>query len=596
MSVRIASKQLLRSLLTLQRRLTQRKAFETFDQSKFIITALDEAAIVATTDVKGRIVYVNGKFCKISGYSRDELVGANHRLLKSGHHDKEFFREMYRTIARGQTWRGELCNRRKDGTIYWVDTTIVPRMNRSGRVTYYDAIRFDITPLKSAEHRLWVEARTDLLTGLANRTLFNERLQETVESKARFALVVIDLDDFKGVNDSFGHEIGDLLLQEIGERFRTLYPDLMFAFRMGGDEFALIIDRYSDAQNLGNMLEAIKAKLSEPVRLPGFIHHCTVSMGVSLFPEQGETSSELMKNADVALYHAKGTGRDGFVRFKPSMGASAKRRADVKQQAESALSQRQFLLHYQPLIKLSPGTPDLIGFEALLRWNHPTLGLVGPAHFASIFDEPGLCTKIGEFVVDEAISQIATWRNDQLSFGKIAINIAGSDFRANGFCERIVDKLSAIDIPVSNLSVEVTEGVFLGRGTARVQAALNQLHQAGIEIALDDFGTGFASLTHLKALSIDRLKIDRSFVSELTNDDASRAIVEGIIRIAHSLGLRVTAEGVETLDQVKALKKMNCDHAQGYYFAKPMCAQEVSLFVNSAGFMHWREAHVISPS
>lgn len=545
--------------------------------------ALDEAAIVATTDVTGRIVYVNDKFCQISGYSREELINENHRLLRSNLHSKDFFRAMYKVIARGNTWHGELCNKAKDGSYYWVDTTIVPRRDANGKIAFYDAIRFDITPLKHAEERLRVEARTDPLTGLPNRKHFAELLAEKIEicreNSGSFALVLLDLDGFKDINDSFGHDTGDRFLQVVGRRLVKLLGSDITVARLGGDEFTLIIPTDSTGFSLHSQLDELTQALREPISIDGYDQRSTASMGVTFFPSHAVKPNELIKNADIALYRAKARGRDRVEFFDSAMAVVAAQRTALHQQVDKAIRNAEFRLFFQPIINIRHAERTLAGLEALLRWQHPQQGLIGPARFMEVFDDPGLSAEIGHFVATTAVAQAVEWSNRDLEFGKITINVTSADLRSGGLDPSFAQMIHDAGLRTNRFSIEVTEGMFLGRGSERVLASLERMHRAGLKIALDDFGTGFASLKHLKTLPIDRIKIDRSFVDQIERDRSNRAIVQGLIGIAHSLDLWVTAEGVETEIQLHELQRFNCDQAQGYLIAKPMHPDRIPHFI-----------------
>ena len=546
----------------------------------FVRFALDSAAIVAITDTRGTITFVNKKFCEISGYSEAELLGSNHRMLKSGFHDAGFFRQMYRTVAHGKVWHGEICNRRKDGSIYWVDTTIVPHMAASGKADSYTSIRFDITPLKNAKEDLRESqahlekiVNIDPLTSLPNRRRFHSYIEELVSRCERegtgFHLGVLDLDSFKDVNDSLGHDAGDQLLQIVARRLEafTGRHERFFIARLGGDEFGLILSGMEDAQ-AQEMFEAVLESLREPVRLNTTLRRCSASLGLAAFPHDARDPETLFKLADIALYHAKALGRDRSEIYQAALKEQIDRRAAILSQIESALQQRQFRLHYQPVVPDLPGTS--LSFEALMRWHHPRLGVLSPAYFMPGFEDPAMRAAFGMFTLDRVFEDMQTMRAQDVPFRKVAINMTGADLRSDAFIDRFHQRMEETGIGPAHFCMEVTEGMFLGQDQTRVYQGLERFHAAGVEIALDDFGTGFASLTHLRRLPFDRLKIDRSFIANMVESKEDQAIVHGIIDIAHSLGKVVTAEGVETAEQVALLRAMGCDDFQGWYFSKAL--------------------------
>lgn len=542
----------------------------------FIRYALDSAAIVAITDVRGTITFVNGKFCQISGYSQEELVGSNHRMLHSGVHGTEFFRAMYREIARGKVWHGEICNRRKNGTFYWVDTTIVPHVSATGKVDSYTAIRFDITPRKQVEEELRASkehlkavADRDSLSGLPNRRRFQEYIETLVAAGAdagqRFHLALLDVDSFKEINDSFGHDEGDLLLQTIAARLSSLAGEHTFISRLGGDEFGLIVADAAETEAqifLEAALEAVRA----PIDIGGSPRRCSSSIGVAVFPDHAGDATGLFKAADMALYHAKFLGRDRCELFHPVLRERVEHRSATLLEVETGLSRDEFRLFYQPIVPADPAKPASL--EALMRWQHPSRGLVTPAGFGAAFEEPAMRATLGMFMLERVFRDMAALRDAGVALGRVAINLTNSDFRSDAFLDRFFSLCALTGIAPERFCVEVTEGMFLGRDQKRVDGGLRRLHAAGVEVALDDFGTGFASLTHLRQLPIDRLKIDRSFIANIVTTPEDQAIVSGVIAIAHSLGKTVTAEGVETADQLRLLLAMKCDLLQGWYFSK----------------------------
>lgn len=538
-------------------------------EMEFIRYALDSAAIVAMTDVRGTVTFVNSKFCEISGYARDELIGNNHRMLHSGVHDKAFFRRMYRAIAGGQVWHGEICNRRKGGSNYWVDTTIVPHINAAGKVDSYTAIRFDITARHQAEAMLRQIVSIDSLTGIPNRRRFQEHLESVLDlgspDPGQVHLALLDIDAFKEINDTFGHDMGDSLLKVVSERLRTLVKPDVFVARLGGDEFGIVMTGMTDDDALAFM-GGVLASLREPVKLGASTRRCTASIGVSSFPRDARSSDELFKAADMALYRSKELGRDQVKAFVPRLREIAERRSELLHAVEVGLDKGQFRLYYQPLVPTDARYP--VSLEGLLRWRHPEQGLITPGTFLTDMNDPGLLAAIGLFVVEQAFVDMQAMIAKGLPVGRVAINVTNADFRSDAFVDRFFDLSRETGIAPDRFCVEVTEGVFLGRDHQHLEGHLSRLHKAGVEIALDDFGTGFASLTHLRRMPIDRVKIDRSFISNLTANAEDKAIVRGVIDIAHSMGKVVTAEGVETRGQAELLRDLGCDYLQGWYFAK----------------------------
>ncbi|MET3925133.1 EAL domain-containing protein [Devosia sp. 2618] len=538
-------------------------------EMEFVRYALDSAAIVAMTDVKGQITFVNRKFCEISGYSKEELVGGNHRMLHSGVHDEQFFREMYRVIANGNVWHGEICNRRKDGTLYWVDTTIVPHVGASGRVDSYTAIRFDITARHQAQSELHRIVNVDPMTGIPNRRHFQQYLEEALRAagskgEAVF-LALLDIDTFKEINDWFGHDVGDRLLRIIGERLGTLGQAGYFVARLGGDEFGIVLTGKS-SDRARAIINQVLAMVRQPALLGDFTRRCTASIGVSESPGDGETAEELFKNADLALYRAKDLGRDRASFFENRLRDVSRQRNELAQTIEDGLNRGQFLLHYQPVVPVAPG--GVVSLEGLLRWRHPIKGMTSPGEFLSDLHDPGLFAELGMLVVELAVQDMVAMMEQGLPVGRVAINVTNADFRSDQFANKFFELIESVGLPPSKFCMEVTEGVFLGRDFADIERRICRLHEAGVEVALDDFGTGFASLSHLRRMPIDRVKIDRTFVSNLAQSSADLAIVRGIIDISHGMGMVVTAEGVETREQFEMLRDLGCDSMQGWYFAK----------------------------
>ncbi len=540
--------------------------------AEFQREALDAAAIVAVTDRAGRIKSVNAKFCELSGYSVAELIGANHRIIASGQHDRAFFQNLYRTISAGEVWHDVICNRAKCGRLYYVDTTIVPHRDRSG----YTAIRFDVTPQKQAEQWLWQLASIDPLTGLANRRHFLELLAEATAKGEAFATAILDIDHFKDVNDSAGHHAGDQLLVEAAEALRDIMGDAGCVGRLGGDEFALILKGENEPDilaQLDRILTAIGHK-----RVPAFPDHVIqASVGAALYPRDGTDAASLLKCADLALYAAKRSGRACSRLFRPRFREVADQRAGLRAAILHAMERHELFVLYQPIVNLGARQP--LAFEALLRWRRADGTIHTPATFGDVFDDEKIAADIGNFVLTEVLDQIDRWMRDGVPFQSIAINATLGDFRSPVFVDRIIEAVESGRVRGDQLCVEITEGMLLDRGARTVRDAVDRLNAHGVDIAFDDFGTGFASLTHLRQLPINHVKIDRSFIEAICVDGKDRVIVESVIDLAHRLGLKVVAEGVEQESQARLLRSLHCDSIQGFLISPALTESLATDFV-----------------
>lgn len=442
----------------------------------------------------------------------------------------------------------------------------------------------EISERKKIENTLWQLAKLDALTGLPNRLLFNDSLRDAIESAIQsgdsLGVALIDLDHFKDVNDTLGHDAGDELLKVVAERLQNGLLGRGVIARLGGDEFAVVIlDAGEGSEDMiMDAVREIERSLIDPVNLSGTLRSCSASIGVTIFPRDGVQPKDLLKNADLALYRAKTLGRGRISMFSPDLRTSIDRKVELLESAFAAIEGNQFLLHYQPIVPSSPEDP--VSFEALLRWNHPVHGLLSPGAFEEVFDDRRVAAALGERVADMALAQAAAWQAEGLPFGRVAINVSTADFSFGCFARRLEKKLAAHKVAPEKICIEVTERVFLGSSAQHVSEALHALDALGVEIALDDFGTGYASLSHIKSYPIGRLKIDRSFVMDMQNNRGSMSVVHAIVQLGRSLGVRVTAEGVEHEEQLLLLKSMGCGSLQGYYFSRPLPADEISSFVN----------------
>lgn len=465
---------------------------------------------------------------------------------------------------------------RPNGTVLEVRTNRLPN---GGMVRTFT----DITERKSAEEAIRRAATHDPLTGLANRALFQSRLEEALANaearRSGVGLLLLDLDDFKDVNDTLGHAVGDLLLQETALRLSSLVRKNDTVARLGGDEFAVIFAEISQVSDASTRASAIVEALRAPFFHEGRELSVAASIGVAAFPEHHRAPVELMKDADIALYRAKEQGRGQTAVYTSAARAAMERRVTIAREVREGLAARQFRPGYQPRISLKTGR--IAGFEALARWQHPTKGLLSPDYFGSVFAEHEVSIALGEEMIRQAAADVRSWLDQGLECGLVAVNLSSADFSDPGLAVRILRMLEEAGVHPACFEVEVTETVFLGRRTATASSILNELHKAGVSIALDDFGTGFASLTHLKQYPVDHIKIDQSFVQNLIHDHVDAAIVTAIVNLGHAMGLHTTAEGVETIEQAERLRKAGCDFAQGRLYAEPRSGAEVPRIIRS---------------
>jgi diguanylate cyclase (GGDEF)-like protein/PAS domain S-box-containing protein len=539
--------------------------------------AINQAVIVAFTDVKGNITYANDNLCRISGYTRDELLGANHRILNSGAHSEKFFRDMYRQIASGEVWRGEICNKAKDGSLYWVDTTITPQLGRDGKPIAYMAIRVDITARKLAEEKIFHMASHDALTGIGNRAVLHEKLEEALARLRRhqetFAVLLLDLDGFKHVNDTLGHAAGDELLKELTRRLKGSLRETDILTRLGGDEFAIIQsgepNERDQNRRVANQREAaiglavrVLEIVARPFTLDGQNVTIGTSIGIAVAPDDATNSGDLLKKADLALYRVKSEGRNNFRFFDAEMGKGATERLQLLADMRAALTHKEFELYYQPIFDAKTRRPS--GAEALVRWRHPVQGLMSPDSFIPLAEEAGLMERLGEWILEQACADAALWPSDI----KLSVNLSAIQFRSGRLFDIILCALVESGLPPERLELEITESVLM-QDTNSYGVVLQQLKNIGISIALDDFGTGYSSLSYMTSFPFDKVKIDKSFTQGLTNNAGCAASVASVLTLARGLDISVTAEGVETNPQFELLRAAGVHQVQGYLFARP---------------------------
>ncbi len=530
---------------------------------------------VLITDTDQRISAVNRAFTEITGYSEDEAIGQTPSLLASGQHDSAFYASMWHQLAAEGHWQGEISNRRKNGELYPSWLTISAVRNKDNFLTHFVAVFADISSLKHAQARLDYQAHHDPLTGLPNRILFENRLQAALlhseESGSLGAVLFLDLDRFKHINDSLGHPVGDLLLKGIAHRLKETLRDIDTVARLGGDEFIVLLPgllQASDAQAIANKLLAC---FNTPFQAGEHELYISPSIGSCVFPTDGNDVATLVKNADAAMYRSKAKGRNRVERYTCDLTAQASERIALEQELRRALERNQLTLVYQPKIDLM--TQTLAGAETLIRWSHPTFGDVPPEHFIPLAEENGMILQIGDWVLEKACRQMGVWRKTCKPFGPLSVNLAGAQLRQTNLLERIEQLLNDNGLEPGCLQLEITENFIMSQ-TQEALAVLHKLKHLGVQLAIDDFGTGYSSLSYLKRLPLDILKIDQSFIRGLPEDTHDAAIVRAIIALGRSLQLTVIAEGVENSEQQQFLTSEGCEQIQGYIVSLPLDAEE----------------------
>jgi diguanylate cyclase (GGDEF)-like protein/PAS domain S-box-containing protein len=537
---------------------------------------------VMITDANGRILSVNRAFTEITGYSREEALGKNPRLLQSGMHDSAFYRRIWTSLEAAGHWRGELWDRRKSGEVFPAWFAISSVKDPEGRLTHYVAVFSDISERKAAEDRIEFLAHHDPLTGLPNRILLRDRfelaLAQAARNQARVALIFLDIDHFKAVNDSLGHPAGDNLLRQVATRLKACVRASDTVCRQGGDEFLLLVVPVPDPRAASVVAEKVLQVLREPVEIEGHALAVGASIGISVFPDDGDSFDTLLQKADMAMYEAKAAGRNGYRFFSSEMNANALERLNMQNRLRRALELDEFQLHYQPQVDLGSGR--IIGIEALLRWTSPDLGAIPPGRFIPIAEESGLIVQIGAWVLRTACQQNQAWQARGLPEVPVAVNLSALQFARGDLLDTVERALEDSGLPARFLELELTESILI-HDADNIMASLRRLKNLGIKLSIDDFGTGYSSLSYLKRLAVDKLKIDQSFVRDIASDPDDAAIVRAIIQMGHSLKLRTIAEGVESPDQLAFLRAEGCEEGQGYLFSRPVPAVEMEDLLRS---------------
>ena len=537
---------------------------------------------IVITDAENNIIQVNKAFTEITGYSREESLGRNPRILKSGQHDWEFYRVMWEILLSTGNWQGELMDRRKNGEVYpkWLSITVV--RDEKGDITNFIALFSDITERKASYERIQHLAQFDALTNLPNRTLLNEYLDMSIgvakRSKAQLAILFLDLDRFKIVNDSLGHHAGDLLLKIVSDRLTNCIRETDTVARLGGDEFVILLPSIKEPGDAVSVAQKVVDAIAVPFLLEGNEVNIGTSIGIGIYPDNGLDRSTLIKNADAAMYHAKENGRNNFQFFSSEMNDKSFEQLALENDLRRAIKNEEFILNYQPQIDVLTG--KIVGAEALIRWQHPEKGLVPPNNFIALAEKCGLIVPMGEWVIKTACAQNLAWQKEGLPPMLIAVNIAAQQFRQKNFKESLMEIIGDIGLDPHLLELEITESALMENADS-VLKTLHSLKEIGFHLSIDDFGTGYSSLSYLKHFPLDKLKIDRSFVIDITEDSNNNAIIETIINMGHNLKLKVIAEGVENAEQLATLKGLMCDEIQGYYFSRPLSPQDFVVFARN---------------
>ncbi|KAB0564939.1 PAS domain S-box protein [Pseudomonas palleroniana] len=557
---------------------------ERLQQAAAVFDCTREGVLV--TDARGVIVHVNRAFMAITGYSGEDVMGKRPSLFKSGRHSSNFYQQMFQTLERTDEWSGEIWNRRKSGEIYPQWQTIRVIRDDQGKATHYVAVFSDISAIKDSEHELARLAHHDPLTDLPNRLLFSDRAHQALTSaqvhKRGCALLLMDLDHFKIINDSLGHTTGDQLLKAVGERLKGLFGPGVTLARLGGDEFAVLVESCPQVVQAAALAQRMLDAMQEPFVFDGNQLFISASIGISLFPSDALSAEQLLRNADSALFKAKSAGREGYALYTEELTAHAQHRVEIAGELRRALEQQELRVYYQPVHDLQDSR--LIGVEALVRWQHPERGLVPPGEFIPIAERTGLIADIDAWVMHEACRQMCQWLAEGAPLSFIAVNVSSRLFARRELYEQVAQVLHSTGLAPAFLELEVTESAVMDDP----EVALEQLHrlrELGLRLAIDDFGTGYSSLLRLKRLPVQKLKIDQGFVAGLPWDEDDAAIVRVVIALAKSMGMQVHAEGIEQVEQARFLLEQECDMGQGYWFGRPMPAAEID----------WSRAPAIRP-
>ncbi|MDY0270457.1 EAL domain-containing protein [Trichloromonas sp.] len=553
--------------------ITERKTAEEALRKLSLAVEQSPAAVVIT-DPAGTVEYVNPKFTAVTGYTLEEAQSRTPSLLKSEEMSEEAYRDLLDRLASGEEWHGEVRSRRKNGNRYWERASVSPVIGPDGAITHFVAVKEDISDRKDYEAQLEYLSTHDELTGLANRALLSDRLEQSIHyaqrSERQVAVLLLDLDRFKVINDSLGHDFGDRLLCEVARRLQDSVREADTVARLGGDEFVLLLTELAGTKDAGLVAAKILRRLAEPYHLDGREITLTASLGISLYPRDGLDVPTLIRNADTAMYQSKRESST-FSYYATEMNQKVLATLELEGSLRNALERQEFRLHYQPQIDLASGR--VIGCEALLRWLHPQKGMIFPGDFIPLAEETGLITPIGAWALHEACRQTVAWQTAGLPPLRMSVNLSARQFRKGDLPQQVRKALHQTGLAADRLVLELTESMVMDDPVGAKQT-MHSLKDLGVSLSLDDFGTGYSSLNYLRRFPVDSLKIDRSFIRDVAVDPSEASVVTSIVAIAHNLHIAAVAEGVETREQLDFLVACGCDSYQGFFFSKPIPAED----------------------
>jgi diguanylate cyclase (GGDEF)-like protein/PAS domain S-box-containing protein len=585
--VRERTSELSKANEVLKKEIIDRKRVQTrLNLAAKVISSCNEAILV--TDTRGRIVYVNAAFTKITGYSKAEVIGRNPSVMASGRHPKEFWAEFWRSLTQKGHWRGEVWDRRKDGEVFPKLLAVSAIADEKNKVTHYVGIFSDITLIKQSEERLENLAHYDPLTQLPNRLLFRDRLNQALirsgRENTKAALMFLDLDGFKTLNDTVGHAKGDELLVAVASRLQDCVRRSDTTARIGGDEFTVVMPDVDDMRQVVPVAQRIIQALSRPFNLSGDDVFSSVSIGIAMYPRDGRDADTLLKHADTAMYHAKSQGKNNFQFFSKAMNAELTRLSGLERDLRRAIESDGLALHYQPIVDSYTG--GILGAEALLRMRSENGSIVSAGPYVAIAEERGLIVPIGEWVLRETCRRLVNWAEEGHSDLRVAVNVSMRQLREHDLVRRFMSVIEESGVDPQCIELELTESSIMENPMLAVKT-LSEFRRNGLSITIDDFGAGYSSLSRLRKLPVDKLKIDKSFMVGLPEDRSQAALVQAMVTVAHSLDMKVVAEGVESGEQAKILGELGCDSLQGFYFSQALSCDYFQQVLARGGFAHF---------